>query len=211
MARDDLVGSIAATVSEIIVKATREAKAVGKQRRLPVVQCFTCTATKTCCHSFVVARLYEGVVIAHRLRADARDTPELRDQLRARADAMEAAGPRGWRTPCLFLDGRERCTIYDVRPSPCGTLYVYTPPERCSEPGGDVEAYVAHAENVAATALEEAFREQLSLRKKVGRRFLGALPRMVLLALEAWDRPDFREYLRAHPWPTDEQVAAWGR
>ena len=49
------------------------------------------------------------------------------------------------------------------------------------------------------------------LRKKVGRRYLGVLPRMVLLALEAWDREDFREVLAAHPWPTDAEVERWSR
>jgi len=37
------------------------------------------------------------------------------------------------------------------------------------------------------------------------------LPRMALLALEMWDRSDFREALRAHPWPTDAEAARWDR
>jgi hypothetical protein len=66
-------------------------------------------------------------------------------------------------------------------------------------------------EQAAATAFEEPFRERLSLRKKVGRRYLGVLPRMALVALEAWDRPDFRDYLRQLAWPTDDDLARWGR
>jgi hypothetical protein len=32
-----------------------------------------------------------------------------------------------------------------------------------------------------------------------------------LLALEAWDRTDFRELWRAYEWPTDAEVARWNR
>ena len=40
----------------------------------------------------VVARLYEGVVVAAHLKDAGRDTPELREQLRALADASVAIG-----------------------------------------------------------------------------------------------------------------------
>src|SRR5262249_11027588 len=147
----------------------QQARKAGKPLKL-TVSCTHCTATKTCCWSMVVARLYEGVVIADRLRSSGRDTPALRDELRTRADAMESAPPQGWRTPCVFLDARERCTIYDVRPSPCGILHVYTDPAWCTTLAGEIKGYVAHEELAAAIELEDRFRERLSLRKKVGRR-----------------------------------------
>ncbi|HEY1812775.1 MAG TPA: YkgJ family cysteine cluster protein [Kofleriaceae bacterium] len=198
---DDLTGMIA----EVNARATHEAKQLGK------VSCLTCTAAKACCHSLVVARFYEGVVVAGLLRREGRDTPELRGKLAETATAMEAADPYGWRRPCVFLDERERCTVYAGRPTPCGILYVYSPPAACSDPLAKIRAYVPHAEHAVALELEERFRERLSLRKKVGRRYLGVLPRMALLALEMWDRTDFRDALRAHPWPTDEEVARWDR
>src|SRR5689334_20447923 len=108
-------------ITDINARATSEAKKVGKQQKLPVVQCFKCDAKKACCHSVVVARLYEGMVVAAELKAQNRDTPELRDQLRAAAEAMEAASPYEWRVPCVFLDANERCTVYAARPTPCGT------------------------------------------------------------------------------------------
>jgi hypothetical protein len=70
---------------------------------------------------------------------------------------------------------------------------------------------VPREELAAAILLEEAFRDRLALRKKVGRRYLGVLPRMVLVALEAWDRTDFRDYLRQLPWPGDAEIARWGQ
>ncbi|HWU87173.1 MAG TPA: YkgJ family cysteine cluster protein [Kofleriaceae bacterium] len=205
---EQILAWIAARVAEINRHAARGAKASGKQLRL-TVSCTTCTATKTCCWSMVVVRFYEGVSIAGELARTGRDTPALREELRARAEAMEAATPREWRTPCLFLDARERCTIYDVRPSPCGSLFVYTDPAWCTTRAGDIQGYVPNEELAAATALEEQFRERLSLRKKVGRRYAGVLPRMVLVALEAWDRTDFRDYLRQLPWPDEQEVTRW--
>lgn len=206
---EQIAAWISAELAEIHRHAARGAKAAGKPLRL-AVSCTQCKATKTCCWSMVVARLYEGVVIADRLRRTGRDAPALRDELRGRAEAMEAAAPRDWRTPCLFLDAAERCTIYDVRPSPCGNLHVYSDPAWCTTLAGQIQGYVASEEIAAATALEEVFRERLALRKKVGRRYLGVLPRMVLVALEAWDRTDFRDHLRQLPWPGEAELAAWG-
>ena len=119
--------------------------------------------------------------------------------------------PYGWRKPCVFLDDRERCTIYAARPSPCGILYVYSPPAACNDPLAQIRAYVPHAEHAVALELEEQFRQRLALRKKVGRRYIGVLPRMALLALETWNRSDFRDVLRLYAWPTDAEAARWDR
>ena len=155
----------------------------------------------------MVARLYEGVVIADHLIRAGRDTPALRAELAARAEVMEATSPRAFRVPCVFLGERERCTIYPVRPAPCATLYVYTDPALCTTHAGEILAYQPHEELVMATELEEAFRSRLALRKKVGRRYLGVLPRMVAVALEAWGRTDFRDYLRGLDWPDEAWLA----
>ena len=204
-----IVAWISSAVSDIHRRASQQARAAGKSLGL-AVSCTKCSATKTCCWSVVVARLYEGVIIADRLRRTGRDAPALREELAARAAAMEAAAPQEFRTPCVFLDGAERCTIYDVRPSPCGILHVYTDPAWCTTRAGTIRGYVPQEELVAQAELEEQFRDRLSLRKKVGRRYLGVLPRMVLVALEAWDRTDFRDYLRQLPWPGADELARWG-
>jgi Fe-S-cluster containining protein len=183
------------------------AVAVAQRHKLPM-HCATCTATKACCNSFVLVRLYEGMVIAADLRRTGRDTAELRDQLRARAEAMESSNAAAWDTPCLFLDERERCTVYDVRPTTCAQLYVYTPPSSCAARSDQIASYTPSREVAAANEVEEAFRDRLALRRKVGRRYFGVLPRMVLVSLEGWDRTDFRDYLRALPWRTDEEWAA---
>jgi len=208
IADEQIVEWITDNVTHINGASGRGAAAAGKQLKL-AVSCDTCTAQKTCCWSLVVARLYEGVIVADELRRTQRDTPALRDQLRTTAEAMEAASPYAWRTPCVFLGEGERCTVYGVRPTSCGALYVYTAPALCTSGAGEIKAYVATNELNAANELEEAFRRRLNLRLKVGRRYLGVLPRMVLVALEAWDRDDFRDYLRQLPWPGEAELARW--
>jgi Fe-S-cluster containining protein len=184
----------------------RGAAIVGKRIKLPVV-CSTCDATKACCSSYVLVRLYEGLVIAAQLKRDGRDTPEFRDQLRARAELMEQTKVADWFTPCVFLDDAQRCSVYRVRPTTCAQLMVYTPPALCNARSNEIKSYSADAEVAAANQVEEAFRERLSLRKKVGRRYFGILPRMVLISLEVWDREDFRDYLRQLDWRTDQEWA----
>jgi len=207
--QEGVLAGLREMITDIIGRSTKQAKALGKQQKLPVVQCFNCDAKKACCHSVVVARLYEGIVVAAYLKEAGRDTPELREQLRTTAEAMEGASPYEWRRPCVFLDGEEKCTVYPARPTPCGTLYVYTPPAACSDPNAAVKAYVAHEENAVAQKIEDEFRDKLSLRKKVGRRYIGVLPRMVLVALEAWERTDFRDYLRQLDWPAEADASRW--
>jgi Fe-S-cluster containining protein len=186
--------------------ADHGARLVAKHNDLPM-HCATCTAPKACCSSYVLVRLYEGLIIADQLKRSGRDTAELRAELAARAAVMESQRAADWNTPCVFLDERERCTVYDVRPTTCAQLYVYTPPELCNARSSQIVSYTPRSEVEAANRVEEEFRERLSLRRKVGRRYFGVLPRMVLVSLEAWDRTDFREYLRQLPWPTDAEWA----
>ncbi|HUS32464.1 MAG TPA: YkgJ family cysteine cluster protein [Kofleriaceae bacterium] len=206
VADEKIVEWLSAQIADNHKQSARGATAVAKQHRLPMV-CSTCDVTKACCSSYVLVRLYEGLVVAAELARTGRDTPELRDQLRARAELMESTPVAEWFTPCLFLDATERCTVYAARPTTCAQLYVYSAPQLCVARSNEIKSYTPRDEVAAANALEEQFREKLSLRKKVGRRYFGVLPRMVLVSLEAWDRTDFRDYLRQLPWRTDEEWA----
>ena len=126
IADEQIVEWITDNVAHINAASGRGAVAAGTQLRL-AVSCATCTAQKTCCWSLVVARLYEGVIVADELRRTQRDTPALRERLRTAAEAMEAASPYAWRTPCVFLGEGERCTVYGVRPTSCGGFIVPSP------------------------------------------------------------------------------------
>lgn len=208
---EKIVAWLAEQIAQNHRDSERGAKTVAKKARLPMV-CSTCTATKACCSSYVIVRFYEGLVIAESLVRTGRDTPELREALAKRAALMEATPVNDWFTPCVFLDGEERCTVYAVRPTTCAQLYVYSSPDLCNARSDQVISYTPRPEVAHANELEEAFRDRMALRKKVGRRYMGVLPRMVLVALEAWDRTDFRDHLRQLEWPTEEQwVAAVSR
>ena len=204
---ENILGWLADEVAANHRASDRGAGAAAARAKLPM-HCRTCAAAKTCCSSYVIVRLYEGLLVASELRASGRDTPALREELRTRADVMDATIVSEWSTPCLFLDGDERCTVYAVRPTTCAQLYVYTPPAMCNARSSQIISYTPSSEIAAANVVEEAFRDRLALRKKAGRRYVGVLPRMVLVSLEAWDRTDFRDYLRQLPWPTDAEWAA---
>jgi len=206
VAEEGIVAWLASEVATNHGDSGAGAAAVAKQHALPMV-CATCTATKACCSSYVIVRLYEGLLLAEELVRTGRDTPALRSDLAARAAAMEAMRANEWFTPCVFLDAAERCTVYAVRPTTCAQLYVYTPPDLCAARSPNIASYTPQKEVAAANRVEEEFRERLALRRKVGRRYLGVLPRMVLVSLEAWGRTDFRDYLRQLPWLTDDDWA----
>jgi Fe-S-cluster containining protein len=203
---EKIVNWLESEIAQNHASSHRGAAVVGKRIKLPVV-CATCDATKACCSSYVLVRLYEGLVVAAHLKRAGDDTPELRARLAAQADAMDATPVADWFKPCVFLDDAQRCSVYRVRPTTCAQLMVYTSPDLCNARSNEIKSYTPEAEVAAANQVEEAFRERLALRRKVGRRYFGTLPRMVLISLEAWDRTDFRDYLRQLHWRADEEWA----
>ena len=187
-----LLDKIAMSTRSIISRAVAEADEQGRVM-LRVVSCHTCDAPKACCSLPVIAYLYEALPIAARLVAEGRDTPELRTALRVAAEAMENTSRRTYQRPCVFLDADERCTVYAERPSACGVALVYSPPVACSE-RGQVDAYVGQIQNQLTPTIEEGVRDALGLPR--GKHlYKGVLPRMILLALQAWNRADFVRFL----------------
>lgn len=200
-----LLQNIAATTRMIISRSVAEADAQGRVA-LRVVSCHDCTATKACCHLPVAIHLHEALPVAARLIAEGRDTPELRTQLRAAAEAMENT-PRGrHQRPCVFLDADERCTVYTDRPSACGVALVYSPAEQCGKTA-KVDAYVGHHQGQVNPQVEAGVRQTLGLPVN-DRAYLGALPRMILLALKAWGRADYARFLAQHAANAAERRAA---
>jgi hypothetical protein len=176
--------------------ATSNAAAVEDARRhLRVIACFDCVAPKGCCTMVTGAYLHEGAAIAARLVAERRDTPALREELRTAAEGMEASDVTEYRRPCAFLGADDRCTIYDDRPSVCGVHLVTSPPPACSDPTAiTVSAVVGTAHVDLPRAAADEFGTTLGL-PVLDVPYRGALPRMVLVCLEAWHRRDFVAYL----------------
>jgi Fe-S-cluster containining protein len=142
----------------------------------------------------VVSFFHEAVPIVERLRGEGRDTAELRAALSISAQEMESRSPDDYRRPCAFLDATERCTVYDQRPSECGTAFVSSPPIQCSDPAAtSIQKYLP-PEPHRAMEIERTFEREARLIPLQGP-YMGTLPRMVLLCLEAWDRTDYAQYL----------------
>lgn len=160
--------------------------------QLSVVACDTCAVAKACCTLRTRAWLFEGLPIAARLRREGRDTPALREELRTAARLMDAPGQ--YRRRCAFLDPADRCSVYDDRPTVCGTTYVSSDPAQCGVEGGTVKKYLHPFGEAAATA-QAAFEQELGLAPVPGG-YLRTLPRVVLLCLEAWDRRDHVAFLQ---------------
>ena len=197
VAASGLLAKITMTTRSIISRAVAQADELGRVS-LKVVSCHDCTAPKACCSLTTAVYLYEGLPIAARLVAEGRDTPALRAELRAAAEAMENT-PRGrYRRPCLFLDGAERCTIYTERPSTCGTALVYSPAEACSDPSAKiVDAYKSQLQRELPLQVEEGVRDALGL-PRGEHVYIGVLPRVTLLCLQAWGRSDFVKFFAQH-------------
>lgn len=200
MRTSGLLEKISMTTRSIISRSVAEADQQGRVM-LRVVSCHDCTAPKACCQLTVAIYLYEALPVAARLVAEGRDTPALRTALRNAAEAMEnsprTAHSRAGR-PCVLLDADERCTVYTDRPAACGVALVYSPAEACSDPTTKrVDAYTGSIQRDLSPTVEEGVREELGL-PRGSWRYMGVLPRMVLLALQAWSRPDYARFLGLH-------------
>jgi hypothetical protein len=114
---------------------------------------------------------------------------------------MERSDEVEYRRPCVLLGDGERCTVYDDRPSVCGAHLVTSPALACGDRNATTVSAIAgtaHVDLPRETA--EQFRVALSL-PLLGVPYRGALPRMVLLALEAWHRRDYVTFLAEHARP----------
>ncbi len=190
---------------DVAARATREtiarsnADAITAARfTLRVISCFACTAPKACCTMVTGAYFHEGVAVAARLIADGRDTPALRQALAVAADDMETLDVDAYHRPCVFLDDGDRCTVYDDRPSICGVHLVTSPAQVCAEARATTISAVSGTAHVdVPRAAAEQVRAALGL-PALDVPYRGAYPRMVLLALEAWDRRDHVSFLAEH-------------
>jgi Fe-S-cluster containining protein len=205
LAASGLIADASGATREVISGAS--ANVVEHARvHLQVVSCLACTATKACCHLKTRAYLHEAVPIVARLRAEQRDTPELRAALKDAAHYMETVAKQKHARPCVFLGDGELCSIYEDRPSVCGTHFVSSPATECAGHVGNIQALRSMPHEQMAPQIEEQFVMRAGLRR-IDRRYSGALPRMVLICLEAWDRRDYATFLADRCLPAAHRFA----
>jgi len=199
--RDSLVRTVGKSTHALIAAAT-ELVETSARTHLRVISCHTCTLPG-CCKLPIRLMLHEVLPLADRLRREGRDTPELRARLAEAADLMETLAREDYRAlvrPCEFLDASNRCTVYEDRPRECGSAFVFSPAADCSD------LAVSEIETVApdvTAVLREMWGTAKTVDKAlglvhIGGSYNGVMPRMVLLWLDAWDRPDFVEYIEEH-------------
>ena len=210
IARDALLRLIGKSTTALIHEAEHFALEVAQEHGRSV-SCVTCTATKACCWLSIGIPFHEALPIADRLRRDERDTPQLRASLADAADLMESHSPptyRELRRPCALQDSDGRCTVYDQRPRECGAAFVFSAPELCSDlDADDFETLLLPDELRDPLRKTEVAVERTLGLPRIDGLYSGALPRMVLLALEAWERDDFAPYLAEHVAAAGERLA----
>lgn len=189
--RQDLERTISKSTTRLIRDTEVHVDEYGKTH-LKVSSCIACAAPKGCCSLRVGMYLHEAVPLVARLRREGRDTPELREQLAMRAERMETPGD--YRVPCAFLNEDERCTVYPERPIECGTTFVFSPAPMCSDPTATSLDKFRTELGDAPRKMEQRFERDARLVPLPGL-YMGVLPRMVLLCLEAWEREDYAQYL----------------
>lgn len=190
--------------------------ATEKEKRLRV-SCSTCPKP-ACCHNKVHVHLADTLPIIRRLVSEGRDTPELRDRLRAVGDRMERSTTNGWLdsyTPCVFLEDGA-CSIYKQRPVQCRTYFVVSDPELCCPPSGRNVKYVdMRAVTQAWYGMARQVHAKIFFKETVSgthplegpkRILMAVLPRAVLIMLEAMDSDDYRRFIRSQEWPSDTKL-----
>lgn len=205
-------------MKELIDKLEQDQRELDEyvRERLPTigqVSCSSCThASPGCCSQKVMITFHEALPIARYLRRLGLDTPELRDRLLELGNAMEGTDRVQWfdsRRPCVFLVGG-RCSIYDVRPVACRTYFVKTPHENCQPGAADNGVAFANMSEAIAQSMGRArvIHQAMGLRETNKRILIGAMPRLLLIALEAWDRSDAEDFIRLQTWPSDDDIRA---
>lgn len=172
------------------------------------ISCHTCTEP-ACCRWKIIMSVMEALPIGRLLKNTGRDTPELRKKLRVLGDRMEGSSNADWLTDCVdcvFLEDK-RCTIYAVRPMRCRTCWVLSPAKLCGPPPGQTIKYVDDTPALQLCSKEAfAMHQQLGLKENKFRILLGALPRVVLLILEAADVDNFQKHISHQVWPTWDKL-----
>lgn len=170
------------------------------------ISCNTCPHKEPgCCNQKTMISFMEALPIARHIMRSGLDSPAYRAKLRAIGEAMEGSSRDGWFDelhPCVFLEGG-RCSIYALRPVSCRSYWVVTPPEDCQELGGKKVAFIDNGE-ILTRAFQQstAFHKTIGLKENEQRFLMGAMPRLVWIALEAWDLDDPIKFIRSQIWPS---------
>ena len=191
------------------------------------VSCTTCTEP-ACCYQQTACWLVEALPIAERIIDEGRNTVEYRDSLKRVFEAMEGSEADAYfdqQIPCVFLKDK-RCEVYAQRPiTPCRSYFVVTPAERCRHDGtpsantivGKIDPseiwdltsqFVIHV-HYGIGLRRQVEGEEPSRYPNPRRILMGSIPRMVWTWLSCYEDEGWKEFIKAQPWPTIDNLVDW--
>jgi|MudIll2142460700_1097286.scaffolds.fasta_scaffold00224_32 Fe-S-cluster containining protein len=178
--------------------------------------CATCTQGRGCCCQKIMVHMVEVLPLVRYLRRTGQQQEVLRAKLRNEGELMEGTDLVPWfdqGRPCLFLTAEQRCSIYAYRPTACRIYYTWSPADDC-QPPTHVATVKRLREDPAPLQLmndmEGVVQQMWGL--PTDRVFLGTLPRMTAIVMEALHQPTEREFLRTlqqQAYPDPDLLRQW--
>jgi Fe-S-cluster containining protein len=160
--------------AKVAIKALQELIEREKKQHLKAfeakVQCKAGCAG--CCHQQVEVSGDEGALLASLVDNGLKIDME-RLERQANTDFTDL---EWWRQSqrdkaCLFLDEKNQCRIYSMRPMACRKYFVFTPPEQCAEvsPTGSITVgvYTIPDAEIFATAIMDYVRGEAPMAKAI--------------------------------------------
>lgn len=168
-----------------------------------------------CCYLLTTMTLPEALVLAEHVHDwEGFKTPEDWRRIRSLGEEQEGVGRIPWfnsGVPCLFLNQKKRCDVYPARPMPCRAYFVWSPREDCL-PAGIKPVLQADDGLLLRYLLTFSLEVQQKLGLDDGRVYIGSLPRMLGLALEALNcetEDEFVQIFRNEPFSLPAGFRDW--
>lgn len=181
-------------------------------KRAPKPSCLQCTKP-SCCDQRTVAWFFEVLPLARYLKDNKLATPEFMKELYEVGEGMEAVDPAVWfdkRKPCVFLKNN-RCSVYEYKPlTSCTSYWVISPAELCDAENDTVVKQIDPRKSWDyAIDISQRVHTDLGLTQHTDRLLIAAFPRVLWIALAAWNKPDWVDFVHDQDWPNSNQLIPW--
>jgi Fe-S-cluster containining protein len=117
----------------------------GEYAARPVTTASCAAGCSACCKSFPKQITEDEADLLARAVNEGRVEID-RAALRRQAESKSGAAP------CVFLDGQDRCKVYDLRPLVCRKYYVTSPQSNCGTEGTSVTPHIDLMPELIASA-----------------------------------------------------------
>lgn len=176
------------------------------------ISCMNCTKP-SCCNQRATCWFFEVLPMARHLKANKLVTPEFMAELKKVGDEMEMTSPSHWfrlQRPCILLkDGW--CSVYKYRPMvSCVSYWVLSPPEQCeADFEDDIKSVDPKYYYDRLTELSFRIHGDMGLEQTKDQLFLAAFPKVLWIALAAWNKPNWVDFVKSQKWPSKGNLYPW--